>query len=203
MKILPTRLLGPLFATKRSGMTRARCCTTAREKVLDRRPSRASAPAARPRAGPCRRWSSATHSGRVRRAANAAAPAASCTFFQADAFAGVEVEDDAVGLVEIARHARSRYGTRSRSSARRRPARVAFGTSISASWSGISAGSSCFRPGIFSVLGVLLEEQLAADAARAAHQRARPALQVRQHPVGDAFVVADEVELGQAGATCR
>ena len=37
---------------------------------------------------------------------------------------------------------------------------------------------------------VLLEEQLAADAVGRPHQRHRPALQVRQHQLGDLGVVA-------------
>ena len=67
-------------------------------------------------------------------------------------------------------------------------------------WPGQSAGSSSLDAGDAELLAVLLEEQLAADAGRAAHQRHRPAVQVRQDPVGDALVVAHEVELGQAGA---
>jgi len=45
---------------------------------------------------------------------------------------------------------------------------------------------------------VLLEEQLAADAARSAHQRHRPALEVRQHLLADALVIAHQVELLEA-----
>ena len=48
-------------------------------------------------------------------------------------------------------------------------------------------------------LAVLLEEQLAGDALGRAHQRHRPVREVRQHPLGDALVVAHQVELGQAG----
>jgi hypothetical protein len=45
---------------------------------------------------------------------------------------------------------------------------------------------------------VLLEEQLAADAARSAHQRHGPILEVRQHPLADALVIAHQVELLEA-----
>ncbi|MNT90592.1 hypothetical protein D3C72_2315240 [compost metagenome] len=50
--------------------------------------------------------------------------------------------------------------------------------------------------GDVDLLGMLLEEDLAAHALRPAHQRAGAALQVRQHVVGHRFVVAHEVELG-------
>ncbi len=45
---------------------------------------------------------------------------------------------------------------------------------------------------------VLLKEALAAHALRAAHQRERPPRDVRQKQRGDLFVVAGDLELGQA-----
>ena len=51
--------------------------------------------------------------------------------------------------------------------------------------------------GDLQLVGVLLEEELALDAGGRAHQRDRPAREVRQHVIGDAVVVAHEVELGR------
>ncbi len=68
----------------------------------------------------------------------------------------------------------------------------------SGSWPGSSAGSSRLHAGNLAVLHVLLEEQLAAHALGRAHQRHRPAAQVRQHEPGHAVVVGRELALGDA-----
>ena len=66
-------------------------------------------------------------------------------------------------------------------------------------WSGEIAGSSCAQVGDLHRVGMLLEEQLAVDAGRRAHQRDRPLDEMRQDQLRDREVVVDDVELGDAG----
>ena len=49
---------------------------------------------------------------------------------------------------------------------------------------------------------VALEELLAVDSVRRAHERAGPAAQMRQQPFANGFVIAREIELGD-GRTLR
>ena len=77
-------------------------------------------------------------------------------------------------------------------------------TSSSASCPGHSAGSSSVTPGMLH----LVQRASGRTARRRCRSGPRtsehgPALQVRQHPLGHALVVAHQVELGEAGARDR
>ena len=102
------------------------------------------------------------------------------------------------GLPIARLHARSRCGTRSTfiCAADSRPSGVA--TSSMRRVIRVERRVELLDAGHLVALGVLLEEQLAADARRRAHQRHRPALQVLHHQRRDQRVVAHQVDLGGA-----
>ena len=115
----------------------------------------------------------------------------------AHALAGVEVEDDAIRLIDRVRRRVQRVEL-DRVHLRRRDERVDV---VDREHRRVARPELCVEHAQprDARLGVLLEEQLAGDAIGRADQRHRPVAQVRQDALGDALVVAHERQLGDAG----
>ena len=115
-----------------------------------------------------------------------------------DAFAGVEVEDDAVGLLQPGVR-RPRCGTRPRRT----------GPAPDSPWRPRPRYRSWSRPRSWRLEGgerrrhagegVALEEAVLRPPGRAAHQRLTGRPRLRQHEVADRGVVDRDVELGRPG----
>src|SRR5436190_3275365 len=115
----------------------------------------------------------------------------------AHALAGVEVEDDAIRLIDRVRRRVQRVEL-DRVHLRRRDERVDV---VDREHRRVARPELCVEHAQprDARLGVLLEEQLAGDAIGRADQRHRPVAQVRQDALGDALEVAHERQLGDAG----
>ena len=160
-------------------------------EALDDVVVRARARAARRRAGPCRRSSSASSRAPSSLEHRAHQQRRLLDLRPAHAFARIEVEDDAIGLVDLAASSSSRCGTRSCSSAPPRRARRRCRRRASPRARARASESSSRRPGM-RVSGCFWKNSSPVDAVGRAHQRDRPVAQVRQDALGDALVVAHQ-----------
>ena len=164
----------PLLATKRGGIVRARCCTTACENALTTRVVRASGASGTTTCRPlpplvlsqlCS-CSSSQQRAHQQRGLLQMRPG--------HAFAGVEVEDHPVGLVDALRAVEFQVWNSMVFICAAASSASARSTASSAPWPGQSAGSS-MRHARHARLRMLLEEELAGDAVGRPHQRHRPA----------------------------